>query len=247
MTTDKNKDVMDFFSSEMEAMNTTGIVIPDSGSIFDVLGDLKAARFKDGAGESLGEEMPMFILDYKQRYGIAPWEKPDDSGAPPKEQFYGEVWMVPTGGKLGESRMVCRMIKKISQFRLLAASVARCMAEKKHFRQVVWVPKFEPATGPMGSYYKMKFTPRDPESDHEWELLKSIVELLRSDPELSQLRDDTTNLLYMQDLSQEEKKNLLMAQRVIKPQLPAAPTASTPALPATNGTTPAPASYSDQF
>jgi hypothetical protein len=237
--TGKSNAITDFFKTEMEAMNSTGIVIPETP--FDVLANLKAGKFTDGAGDSLGEEMPLFILDYKQRYGVAPWESTDDDGNEPKEQFYGEVWVVPVGGKLGESRMVCRMIKKISQFRLMAASVARCMAEGKHFRQVVWVPKFESASNTYGSYYKLKMEPRDPDAK-EMEMLGSIVELLKADPELNQLRDDTTGLLYLQDLSAEEKKNLLMSQRVIKPQLPAP--ANVAALPASNGSQP---NYADQF
>lgn len=226
MAIDK-KAINDFFAPDMAGIRSGGISIPDQS--FDVLADLKGGKFKDGAGDSLGEEMPMFILDCKQRYGVAPWESAED-GQDAKPQFYGEIWMVPVGGKLGESRMVCRMVKKLSQFRLVSAAVARCMAEGRHFRQVVWVPRFESASNEYGSYYKFKISPKDPSTDHEWSVLEGIIEVLKADPELTQLRDDSTGLLYLQDLSPDERKALLMSQSSVKVSLPS-PTPVTGALP----------------
>jgi hypothetical protein len=225
---------LDFFKQQMEGMAGTGIIIPETP--LDVLCSLKEGKFKDAALESLGEEMPMFIVTRKKQWGIPPWDKGND-GKEPEARFYGEAWFVPAGGKLGFSKMICRMIKPASQIRLLEQAITRLTATGLHPSQVIWEPKFVEAKNEYGSYYKLKFTYRMPESDQELEQLDAIVELLQSDPELTQLKDYSTGLLYMEDLSKDQRKALVASMQTVKldiPQLAAASAAEVLAIAAGN-------------
>ncbi len=217
-------DVNSFFQAQMTQMMSGGLIIPECP--FDVLCSLKEGKFVDAGKESLGEEMPMIILDYQQRWGITPWAaaQAESDGVEVKPEQYGEVWFLPVGGKIGnnaENKMVCRMLKPMSQLRLLIQAVNLCWAKGLHHRQVIWLPKFESASNKYGSYYKIKFTYRQPEGK-ELDRLADVVQLLKVDPQLEQLRDETMpELLYLKDMTREEKKALIAGLPVVQQQLPA--------------------------
>lgn len=223
-------DASDFFKTQMNGMASGGIVIPETP--LDVLCDLKAGKFKDAGLDSFGEEMPMFILDRKKQWGIPPWNKGTEE-KPAEPAFFNEVWFVPAGGKLGFSKMICRLLKPASQIRLLEQAVTRLMATGLHPSQVIWEPTFVPASNEYGSFYKLKFTNRLPKTDEEMEQLGAIVELLKSDPQLTQLKDYSTGLLYMDDLEPAQRKALVASMQTVKldiPQLAAAADAEIRAL-----------------
>lgn len=197
---------LDFFKKAAESFQD-GLIVDDTP--VEVLADLSAGKFKDIAMDSLGEEMPMFVLKHCGTFGIPPWNKEEN----PMPERFAEIWFVPVGGKLAKSRFVCKLLKPLRQLRIFAQKVKFCQSEGYHPTEVVWTPKFVAKTGTdkegkPTSYYQLNWDYRPPQGEAEQIKLELIVDLLTSDPELDQLQDDSTGLLYIDHLSKEEKSQL---------------------------------------
>lgn len=212
---------LDFFKKSTEAMQNQGVIISETP--FEVLCDLSAGKFKDASSNSLGEEMSMFVLKFGRTWGIPPWNKDEDA----KPEFFGELWFNAVDGKLGKEagRLVCKMLKPLRQLRFFEQQATKLMGGGYDYREVVWVPKFEEKggvdkEGKATKYYTIKWDYRFPQGKEEENKLMAIAGILEADPELSQCRDDSTGLLYLEDLSTDQRKQLVASMQTVKLDLP---------------------------